>query len=69
MLVDSEIDSYPDDAVPIGLFASLAISSLKDKTAATSDKTPKTGKANTAAEGDGVVRLFFLCGVTTREQD
>jgi len=67
-LVDSEIDPYPDDAVPIGLLASLATSSLRDNTGATSDKTPKTGEGNTAAEGDDVVCLFFLCGVTTREQ-
>jgi hypothetical protein len=56
-LVDSEIDPYPDDAVPIGLLASLAISSSRDNTGATADKTPKAGKANAAAEDDDIVRL------------
>jgi len=61
-LVDSEIDPYPDDAVPIGLLASLAISS------STSDKTPKTGKANDAAEDDDIVRLCSSpCGVPTTD--
>jgi len=57
-LVDSEIDPYPDDAVPIGLLASLAISSSRDNAGTTSDKTPKMGKANDAAEDDDIVRPY-----------
>ena len=57
-LVDSEIDPYPDDAVPIGLLASLAISSSRDNAGSATDKTPKTGKANAAAEDDDIVRPF-----------
>jgi hypothetical protein len=55
-LVDSEIERYPDDAVLIGLLARLAISSSRDNTGATADKTSKAGKANAAAEGDDIVR-------------
>ena len=57
-LVDSEIDPYPDDAVPIGLLASLAISSSRDSAGAAADKTSKAGKANAAAEDDDIVRLY-----------
>ena len=56
-LVDSEIDPYPDDAVPIGLLASLAISSSKDNAGATADRTSKTNKGNAASEEDEIVRL------------
>jgi len=54
--VDSEI-AYLDGAVPIGILASHAISSSRDNAGATSDETPKMGKANDAAEGDDVACL------------
>jgi len=57
-LVDSEIDPYLDDAVPIGLLASLAISSSRDNAGTTQTKRPETGKANDAAEDDDIVRLY-----------
>jgi len=53
-LVDSKIDPYLDDAIPIGLLASLSISLSRDN----ADKTPKTGEANAAAEDDDSVRLY-----------
>jgi hypothetical protein len=49
-LVESDIDPYPDDAVPIGLLANLAISSSKDATDVVIDKTRKD------ADDDDVVR-------------
>jgi len=57
-LVHSEIDPYPDDAVPIGLLASLTIGLSRDKAGAASDKTPKTGKATDAAKDDDIVHLY-----------
>jgi hypothetical protein len=53
-LVELDIDPYPDDAVPIGLLASLAISST-DTPAVATDKTPK---GNATADDDDVVRLY-----------
>jgi hypothetical protein len=53
-LVESDIDPYPDDAVPIGLLASLAISS-RDTPGVAADKTRK---GNTTADDDDVVRLY-----------
>ena len=52
-LVESDVDPYPDDAVPIGLLASLAISTSKDATVVSADKTRKE---NTSADDDDVVR-------------
>ncbi len=52
-LVESDIDPYPDDAVPIGLLANLAISSSKDATDVVIDKTRKE---NATADDDDVVR-------------
>jgi hypothetical protein len=54
-LVESDIDPYPDDAVPIGLLASLAISSRDTGVA-----VDKTRKGNATADDDAVVRLCFL---------
>lgn len=53
-LVESDIDPYPDDAVPIGLLASLAISS-RDTAGVAADKTRK---GNATADDDDVVRLY-----------
>jgi hypothetical protein len=53
-LVESDIDPYPDDAVPIGLLASLAISSRDTPGVA----TDKTHKGNATADDDDVVRLY-----------
>ena len=53
-LVESDIDPYPDDAVPIGLLASLAISS-RDTPGAAADKMRK---GNAAADDDDVVSLY-----------
>jgi len=54
-LVESDIDQYPDDAVPIGLLASLAISS-RDPPGVAADKTRK---GNATADDDDVVRLYY----------
>ena len=62
-LVDLEIDPYPDDAIPIGLLASLVISSSRDNTGMTLDKMPKTDKVNNAPEEDDIMCLFFFPGV------
>lgn len=59
-IVASEIDPYSDDGVPIGPLASFTISSSRDNTSPTADKTPKTGKANAAAENREIVRLYSL---------
>lgn len=53
-LVESDIDPYPDDAVPIGLLANLAISSRD--TGVPADKTRKE-----KADDDDVVRLYPCC--------
>ena len=57
-IVDSEFDPYLDGAVPIGLLASLSISLSRYNAGAMSDKTPKTCKANDAAEDHDIVRLY-----------
>lgn len=54
-LVESDVDPYPDDAVPIGLLASLAISTSKD---AARVPTDKARKENASAEDDDVVRAY-----------
>jgi hypothetical protein len=54
-LVESDIDPYPDDAVPIGLLANLAISSSRDTAGAA---TEKTRKANNSTDDDEVVRVY-----------
>jgi len=53
-LVESDIDPYPDDAVPIGLLANLAISSRD--TGVPADKTRKE-----KADDDDVVRQYPCC--------
>jgi hypothetical protein len=53
-LVESDVDPYPDDAVPIGLLANLAISTSKDATGTVADK-PRKGNA---ADDDDVVRVY-----------
>ncbi|KAI9508712.1 fungal-specific transcription factor domain-containing protein [Russula earlei] len=61
-LVESEIDPYPDDAVPIGLLANLAISTSRDST---STALEKTRKENGAADDDevGVAnKSYFMPG-------
>jgi hypothetical protein len=55
-LVESDIDPYPDDAVPIGLIANLAISSSRDTPGPATDKTRK---ANNTDE-DEVVRIYHF---------
>jgi hypothetical protein len=52
-LVESDIDPYPGNAVPIGLLASLAISST-DALGVVADKMRK---GNATAEDDDVVRF------------
>jgi hypothetical protein len=60
-LVESDIDPYPDDAVPIGLLANLAISSARETADAATDKTRKP---NNASEDDDVVRVYrFLISI------
>ena len=54
-LVEHEIAPYADDAVPLGLLASLAISSSNDTPAA----AEKKGGEN--ADDDDVVRLPLFC--------
>jgi hypothetical protein len=53
-LVESDIDLYPDDAVPIGLLAKLAISTSRDTAGGAADKTRKENA--TADDDDDVVR-------------
>ena len=53
-LVESDIDPYSDDVVPMGLLTSLAISS----TDAPGVAADKTRKGNATAEDDDVVRLY-----------
>lgn len=54
-LVESDIDPYPDDAVPIGLLAQLAIHTSSDATDRPADRRHKeTG----AVDDDDVVRAF-----------
>jgi hypothetical protein len=63
-LVESDIDPYPDDAVPIGLLASLAISS-RDTPGVAADKTRK-GNATADDDDVGVAnKTFFLPGPST----
>jgi hypothetical protein len=57
-LVESDVDPYPDDAVPIGLLASLAISTSRDATGVAADKTRKE---NATADDDDVVRVYSSC--------
>jgi hypothetical protein len=57
-LVESDVDPYPDDAVPIGLLASLAISTSKDATGVAAEKTRKE---NATADEDDVVRVYSSC--------
>jgi hypothetical protein len=61
-LVESDVDPYPDDAVPIGLLASLAISTSRDATGVAADKTRKE---NATADDDDVGvanKMFFMPG-------
>ena len=51
MLVDSDIDPYPDDAVPLGLLAKLSISTSQD---GSSQAATRGDNAN--ADDDDVVR-------------
>ena len=51
-LVESDIDPYPDDAVPLELLTSLVIGSSRDASSVATDKTHKVN-----AEDDEVVRL------------
>jgi hypothetical protein len=51
-LVGSDIDPYPDDAVPIGLLAHLAISTSGDATVSTTDETHEK---NATWDNDDVV--------------
>jgi hypothetical protein len=55
-LTRGHIDPYPDDAVPIGLFANLAISSSRDIGVA----ADKQHKGNATADDDDVVRYILL---------
>ena len=52
-LVDSDIDPYPDDAVPLGLLAKLSISTSQDGSSQAADKS-RGDNAN--ADDDDVVR-------------
>jgi hypothetical protein len=54
-LVESDVDPYPDDAVPIGLFANLPICTSKDATGIVTDKMRK---GNATADDDDVVRVY-----------
>ena len=63
-LVESDIDPYPDDAVPLGLLASLAISSSRDTPSAATDKTRKVN-----AEDDEVVRVTFLSAFSRKREN
>lgn len=56
-LVESDVDPYPDDAVPIGLLAKLAISTSKDAAGMVPDKTRKGN-----ADDDDVVRVYSYLG-------
>jgi hypothetical protein len=59
-LVEHDIDAYADDAVPIGLLASLAISSSKDSPPVSAEKK---GGENADDDDVGVAgREFFLPG-------
>lgn len=57
-LVESDVDPYPDDAVPIGLLASLAISTSRDASGVAAEKTRKE---NATADDDDVVRVYSFC--------
>jgi hypothetical protein len=52
MIVDSEIDSYSDDVVPIETLASFSISSSRDNTG------PMADKAHAATENGEIVHLY-----------
>ncbi|KAH9162835.1 fungal-specific transcription factor domain-containing protein [Lactarius sanguifluus] len=61
-LVEADIDAYADDSVPIGLLASLAISTSKDRPAVSADKK---GRDNADDDDDDVgvaSRRFFMPG-------
>ncbi|KAH9030570.1 fungal-specific transcription factor domain-containing protein [Lactarius deliciosus] len=61
-LVEADIDAYADDAVPIGLLASLAISTSKDRPAVSAEKK---GRDNADDDDDDVgvaSRQFFMPG-------
>ena len=53
-LVESDIDAYADDAVPIGLLANLAISTSNDVPAISAEQ-----KSGRSADDDDVVRSLF----------
>ena len=55
-LVEGDIDSYADDAVPLGLLANLAISTSKDDSTVSAEKK---GKGGENADDDDVVRSHF----------
>ena len=63
-LVESDIDPYPDDAVPLGLLASLAISSSRDTPSAPTDKSRKVN-----VEDDEVVRVTFLFAFSRKREN
>jgi len=63
-LVESDIDPYPDDAVPIGLLANLAISSSRDAPVA----ADKTRKENASANDDDVVRVYSCLPTSSPER-
>ncbi|KAH9051379.1 fungal-specific transcription factor domain-containing protein [Lactarius deliciosus] len=60
-LVEADIDPYADDVVPIGLLASLAISTSKDRTAVSAEKKGRDNADDD--DDDGVAsRRFFMPG-------
>jgi hypothetical protein len=67
-LVESDIDPYPDDAVPIGLLASLASLAISSSGDTPSAATDKTRKVNAAAEDDEVVRVTFLSAFSPKRE-
>ena len=64
-LVESDLDPYPDVAVPLGLLASLAISSSRDTPSVAPDKSRKV---TAAAEDDEVVRGTFLSAFSCKRE-
>lgn len=58
MIVDLETDPYLGDIVPVGPLASFSISSSRENTGPTADKTRTTGEANAVAENGEIVRLY-----------
>ncbi|KAH9995295.1 fungal-specific transcription factor domain-containing protein [Russula vinacea] len=62
-LVESDVDPYPDDAVPIGLLASLAISTSRDASGVAAEKTRKENATRTMTMWCGVAnKTFFMPG-------